>query len=63
VLEHVHPQVLRVREPVDGAGEDGDARRDRDPEERDAVPAGEIGAAAPPQPDDALREEERREAG
>jgi hypothetical protein len=61
VLEHVHGEVLGVGEPVDRPDEDGDAGPDPEPEQRDAIPADEIRAAAPPQPQDALREEERRE--
>jgi hypothetical protein len=62
VLEHVHPQV-GVRKPVDRADERDDGDREPEREERGAVPAGEVGAAAAAQADDALPEEKRSEPG
>jgi hypothetical protein len=59
----VHGQVLGIGEAVDRPDENRDAARQPEPEERDAVPADDIRAPAPPQPDDALCEEERRERG
>jgi hypothetical protein len=62
VLRHVHGEV-RVRPLVHPTHEDEHRRREADPEEDEAIPAGEVGAAAPPQPDRALCEEERGEGG
>ncbi len=63
VLAHVGGEEVVVRDPVERSHEreDGDGEAGR--EQRDAVPAGEVGAAPASQPDDGLGEEERCERG
>jgi hypothetical protein len=62
VLGHVHREV-RVRPLVHRTDEREHRRRETDPEQDEAVPVGEVGAAAAAQPDRAVREQERRERG
>jgi len=59
VLRHVPRQVL-VGALVEREQRDGN-ERDPGGEEDGAAPAGEVGPASAPQPDDRLREQERRE--
>jgi hypothetical protein len=62
VLEHVHREV-RVRPLVHRADEREDRGREAEREERESVPAGEIGAPASAETPRAVQEEERRDCG
>ena len=63
VLCHVRREELVVGNPVERPHESEDRHRQPGGEERDAIPAGEIGAPAPAQPHDRLGEEQRRDRG
>jgi hypothetical protein len=54
---------VRVRPLVHPPDEHEDRRREPEAEERGAVPAGKVRAAATAQPDRTLREEEERNRG
>jgi hypothetical protein len=62
VLEHVRPQVA-VGRVLERAEERDDAEGEPKTEERGAVPAGEVCAAAPAQADGSLAEEQCCEPG
>jgi hypothetical protein len=61
VLQHVHRQVVLLRNAVERADEGGQREREPQPVEQRAVESGEIGTPAAAQTDGALREEERAE--
>ena len=60
VLRHVRREQAVVREPVERREERDERHGEPEREERDAVPAGEVGAAARTEPQTALPEERRR---
>ncbi len=63
VLGHVRREELLVGEPVKRPDEREQRHADPEREQRDAIPAGEIGAPAAAKPHNALREEKRRDSG
>ena len=61
VLGHVRGEELLVGELVERPDQREERHAEPEREERDPIPAGEVGAAAATQPHDGLGEEERRE--